>query len=182
MGNAEYMGRLPRDPQRPLLPQDPLIPTIALLDSTFLGTRPSSSGAAVSTIFAANRHNHQLQLIPTIVPTGSRIGSKAGQFPRRSGAVGFMAKVARIRAGDALHRLTHTIATQASQIGCRAGLSRRRPGVARTGARVAPQRLEDARECEPDGLSRLWRRPAGHLPVPLGSGPAHQGSPVEEQR
>merc|ERR1712117_327486 len=55
---------------------------------------------------------------PSIVLMGSRIGRLVGQFPRRSGAVVFMAKVARIREGGALHHLTHTIATQASRIGC----------------------------------------------------------------
>jgi len=78
----------------------------------------------------------------------------------------FMAKVARIREGDALHHLTHTIATQASRTGCRAGLSLRRHGVARTEARAAPKQVADACECGPARQSRPWRWPVGHLPVP----------------
>merc|ERR1711997_1073467 len=99
------MGRRGRgrhlDPLRRQPLQDQSTLTWALSDSISMGTKPSSSGAAVSTTFAANRRNHQRQLIHTIVPMASRTGRLVGQYPRRSGAVVFTARAARTQAVDA---------------------------------------------------------------------------------
>lgn len=82
----------------------------------------------------------------------SQIGRQAGQFPKRSGAAGFMAKVALTSEAGAPLCLNLTIATLDLRIGCRAGLSQKNHGAVRTKARVARQRVVDVLERELDGL------------------------------
>merc|ERR1711994_685075 len=97
------------------------IHTIVLWASISFGMAPSSSGAAGSTTFAVSRRKHQPQLTHTIARMGSRIGKQAGQFPKRSGAVGFMAKAARIKVAGAPHQpplLSRTIAMLDLPTGC----------------------------------------------------------------
>merc|ERR1711920_420993 len=71
--------------------------------------------------------------------------------PRRSGAVGCMAKVARTRAvvasaAPSAHQVSRTIATPDLPIGWQAGALPRRLGAVRTRARAVRQQLEDVLE------------------------------------
>merc|ERR1712241_924106 len=77
-----------------------------------------------------------------------------GMAPSSSGAVGFMAKAARIKVAGAPHPpplLSRTIAMRDLLIGCRAGLLPKRHGAVRTRGRAALQRLEDVPDCAFDG-------------------------------
>merc|ERR1712218_6216 len=122
---------------------------IVLWASISLGMAPSSSGAAVTTTFAANRRSRLLQQILTTARMGSQIGRRAGRSPRRSGAVGFMARAARIKVAGAPHphplppSLSRTTAMPDLPTGCRVGLLPKRHGAVRTRGRAALQRLED---------------------------------------
>merc|ERR1712026_154954 len=111
----------------------------------------NSNGAAGSTTFAASRRKRQLQQTHTIARMGSRIGRRAGQSPRKSGAVGFMVKAARTKVAVAprLPSLSRTIAMLDSAIGWRAGQLRKRPGAVRTKAKDALQRQGDAPKGDP---------------------------------
>merc|ERR1712045_750287 len=88
---------------------------------------------------------------PYIAKMVSRIGRLAGVSPKKNGAVGCMARVARIRAVVAsavpsAHPASHTIATLDLPTGWQAGASPRRLGAVRTRARAAHQQLEDVLE------------------------------------
>merc|ERR1712061_973055 len=96
----------------------------------------------------------QPQQTHTIARMGLRIGKRAGQSPRKSGAVGFTVKAARTKVAVArpqLPLLSRTIATQDLPIGWRAGQLPRKPGAARTRARDALQRQVDVPEQEIQG-------------------------------
>merc|ERR1711956_17406 len=81
----------------------------------------------------------------------SRIGRLAGGSPKKNGAVGCMARVARIRAvvasaAPSAHQASRTTATLDLPTGWQAGASPRRLGAVRTRARAAHQQLEDVLE------------------------------------
>jgi len=116
-----------------------------------LGMGPSSSGAAGFTTSVGSPLNRQRQQIRTIARMDSRIGRLAGVSPKKNGAVGCMARVARTRAvvasaAPSAHQASRTIATLGLPIGWQAGASPRRHGAVRTRARAAHQQLEDVLE------------------------------------
>jgi len=116
-----------------------------------LGMGPSSSGVAGFTMSVGSPLNHQRRQIHTIAKMGSRIGKLGGVSPKKNGAVGCMARVARIRAvvasaAPSAHQASRTIVTRDFPTGWPAGAWPRRLGVVRTRARAAHQQLEDVLE------------------------------------
>jgi len=141
-------------PHRPC-PPDPrglLIRTTARWDFTRVGMEPSRPGAAAIIISVVSRRNHHARQIPIIARMDSKIGRRAGLWPRRSGAAEFMERAARIkevvvpRSRPLRPSRSRTIARRGSRIGWQVGLWPRRLGAVRTRARAAHRQLEGAPE------------------------------------
>jgi len=136
-----------------------------------LGQLTRKSGAAESTTadahpqrrrrldrcpFSQSCHQHQwsppAQRTHTIVLMDLRIGRQDGVCRKRSGAAGFMARVApvKLQVGVPLWEppLRHTIAMPGSLIGWRGGVYPRKPGAARMLERAALQQQEDVLELD----------------------------------